>query len=386
LETLKRRLQDFENRGTSEEERKKQKAVVDKTVKERSGILAELVTLVKNTIVQQSELAAISLKQVQLAADVQAIDTLCNERSAEARRVKQAYDEANERFDAAKKDSKEKVAATRAKLNAADDELQQTFKDLEQQDQQKPPEERWTSDKVAVLLETEHAKLELNHATDAGVIETYEARRREIESLQKGFEKKEEKHKKLEEKIRKTRDLWYPALTGLVAAIGEKFSEAFDRIKCAGEIRIAENEDYDKWSIDIFVKFRDEEPLTQLTAQRQSGGERSLTTIMYLMSLTEHARAPFSLVDEINQGMDQDYERAVHNQLVEVTCKPETGQYFLITPKLLPSLRYHKSMKILCVSNGEWLPEATSAGVGNMRKMIDSYVARSRAGPGPSAK
>ena len=29
--------------------------------------------------------------------------------------------------------------------------------------------------------------------------------------------------------------------------------------------------------------------------------ERSLTTILYLMSLTEEARAPFSLVDEINQ-------------------------------------------------------------------------------------
>jgi hypothetical protein len=29
--------------------------------------------------------------------------------------------------------------------------------------------------------------------------------------------------------------------------------------------------------------------------------ERSLTTILYLMSLTEQARSPFSLVDEINQ-------------------------------------------------------------------------------------
>ena len=50
------------------------------------------------------------------------------------------------------------------------------------------------------------------------------------------------------------------------------------------------------------------------------------------MSLTEEARAPFSLVDEINQGMDQRAERAVHNSLVEVTCQPDSGQYFLITP------------------------------------------------------
>ncbi len=70
---------------------------------------------------------------------------------------------------------------------------------------------------------------------------------------------------------------------------------------CAGEIRISEADDYEHWTLDILVKFRDNERLQQLTAQRQSGGERSLSTILYLMSLTEHARAPFSLVDEINQ-------------------------------------------------------------------------------------
>lgn len=47
---------------------------------------------------------------------------------------------------------------------------------------------------------------------------------------------------------------------------------------------------------------------------------------MYLLSLTELARVPFSLVDEINQGMDPRAERAVHNQLVEVTCRAEAGQ------------------------------------------------------------
>ena len=72
-------------------------------------------------------------------------------------------------------------------------------------------------------------------------------------------------------------------------------------IGCAGEIRITPHEDYEKWAIDILVKFRDSEKLQLLTGQRQSGGERSLTTILYLMSLTEEARAPFSLVDEINQ-------------------------------------------------------------------------------------
>lgn len=91
------------------------------------------------------------------------------------------------------------------------------------------------------------------------------------------------------------------------------------------------------------------------------------------MSLTEEARAPFSLVDEINQGMDHQAERVVHNSMVNVTCKPDSGQYFLITPKLLPDLEYHERMRILCVNNGEWLPEEKNVS-GRMMDMIDAYV------------
>ena len=147
-------------------------------------------------------------------------------------------------------------------------------------------------------------------------------------------------------------------------------------MKCAGEIRLVEHEDYDKWTIDILVSFRDSDRMQLLTGQRQSGGERALTTIMYLMSLVENARAPFSLVDEINQGMDAQYERAVHNALVTATCRPESGQYFLITPKLLTDLEYHERMKVLCVCSGEWLPEDNYSG--NMNKMLDRYLAKQR--------
>ena len=69
--------------------------------------------------------------------------------------------------------------------------------------------------------------------------------------------------------------------------------------------------------------------------------------------------------------MDSRYERAVHNALVEVTCTADSGQYFLITPKLLTDLKYDPRMKVLCVSNGEWLPENAS---GDMMAMIDRYV------------
>lgn len=99
---------------------------------------------------------------------------------------------------------------------------------------------------------------------------------------------------------------------------------------------------------------------------------------MYLMSLTAEARAPFSLVDEINQGMDQRAERAVHNSMVDVTCQADSAQYFLITPKLLPDLKYHEQMKVLCVNNGEWLPDDHEGG--NMMSMLNRIIATRQRG------
>ncbi|OXG83071.1 hypothetical protein C350_02480 [Cryptococcus neoformans MW-RSA36] len=93
------------------------------------------------------------------------------------------------------------------------------------------------------------------------------------------------------------------------------------------------------------------------------------------MSLSEMSRTPFSLVDEINQGMDQRAERAVHNQLVEVTCDAQAGQYFLITPKLLTGLTYHPKMKVLIINNGIFLPDSadTTQRYGSLKGCLKKY-------------
>lgn len=53
----------------------------------------------------------------------------------------------------------------------------------------------------------------------------------------------------------------------------EKFSDAFQRIGCTGEVRVKRVEgNYAEWGIEILVSYRDTEPMEVLTANRQSGG------------------------------------------------------------------------------------------------------------------
>lgn len=70
-------------------------------------------------------------------------------------------------------------------------------------------------------------------------------------------------------------------------------------------------EDYEKYGVKIKVKFRDAEVLRELTAHHQSGGERSVTTVLYMMALQELAKCPFRCVDEINQVITSKHRNIV---------------------------------------------------------------------------
>ena len=104
--------------------------------------------------------------------------------------------------------------------------------------------------------------------------------------------------------------------------------------------------------------YRENESMSVLDNHRQSGGERAVSTIFYLMALQSLARAPFRVVDEINQGMDPRNERLVHSRMVDIACSEgSASQYFLVTPKLLNDLVYHRAMKVHCIVSGEYMPE-----------------------------
>lgn len=111
---------------------------------------------------------------------------------------------------------------------------------------------------------------------------------------------------------------WLPELKAKVDAVSDKFTANFARIGSVGEVGLLETgENYEGYAIQIRVKFRDVGDLEVLSAARHSGGEKSVSTIMYLLSLQKITSTPFRVVDEINQGMDSTNERKVF----QVRCR-----------------------------------------------------------------
>ncbi|KAF2135799.1 uncharacterized protein K452DRAFT_322848 [Aplosporella prunicola CBS 121167] len=206
-------------------------------------------------------------------------------------------------------------------------------------------------------IESFRGRLGLLHDGNPHVIAQYEKRARDIGKLEDKLRGMDAELEELQQEIDSIKAQWEPELDALVQKISDAFSFNFNKIGCAGQVGIYKAEDFDQWAIQIQVKFREQEQLSLLDSHRQSGGERAVSTIFYLMALQSLARSPFRVVDEINQGMDPRNERMVHERMVDIACQEHTSQYFLITPKLLHGLRFHPRMKVHCIASGEYMPE-----------------------------
>ncbi|KAJ1979212.1 Structural maintenance of chromosomes protein 5 [Dimargaris cristalligena] len=302
----------------------------------------------RKLIESQSQSTQAFLTHLQAINKLSEIDRQLETYDRDLKAAAEAYREVTDQFNEAKAQAVELLAEADQIKNRLDpelwDEVLQYGKDM-------------SLDELETALVSERTKAELTHAANPVIVEQYRARTRDIEKLQAQLAQSERELTDTTAELTRIRSQWETQVATIVERISTHFAAAFDRIGCAGEVRLSRHDDFDKWGIDILVKFRESEQLQVLTGQRQSGGERSVSTILYLMALQELAVAPFRVVDEINQGMDPRNERMIHHQLVQVACETLSAQYFLITPKLLPNLEYHPRMKVLCIYNGEWQPE-----------------------------
>jgi chromosome segregation ATPase len=101
-----------------------------------------------------------------------------------------------------------------------------------------------------------HSRLELMAEGNPNAIRAYENREREIEETEKKLGEIAEQLETTKEQIKEIREQWEPQLDDLVKKISDGFSHNFAQINCAGQVSVNKDEDFEKWSIQIEVKFR----------------------------------------------------------------------------------------------------------------------------------
>lgn len=76
-----------------------------------------------------------------------------------------------------------------------------------------------------------------------------------------------------------------------------------------------------------------------------SGGERSFTTVAFVLALWHHCATPFKLMDEVDVFMDMVTRRMSYNALIKFAQLTETkAQFIYLSPLELPEIDCPESM------------------------------------------
>lgn len=264
--------------------------------------------------------------------------------------LQEKYEEAKQRYDQIKKsDAAQKIREQNASYT---EEQRKVLSDLASKYlDSNTLSESHIRDRINHLDEERSLMETVDHSS----LEVLRHKIAEIGSLENVLPEMRTKKERLDERIENIKLQWEPELETLINHISSSFRENFTSVASDGRVDLSKSDRFKDWKLVILVKFREHADLKILNSQSQSGGERAVSTMFFIMSLQGLTDAPFRVVDEINQGMDPRNERMAHKHLIETACRSNKSQYFLVTPKLLTGLHYHPKMTIHCIYTGPLL-------------------------------
>ncbi|XP_010224723.1 PREDICTED: structural maintenance of chromosomes protein 5 [Tinamus guttatus] len=337
-----------------EDESRKANVQIKEINAQKAKLVTELMHLVKDCISLNITKTDLVLQSASVAAERNRLELEHKATNVQLRAAEQRFRDLDERKRILMENCRELLKKARQVCKLTPDqhlpkEFQTAFQTLPS-----------SLEEIDAFLNEEKSRASCFTGLNASVVEEYSKRTQEIQQLMEELEEKKNVLENYRQNISQVKEKWLSPLKNLVEQINEKFSNFFSSMQCAGEVdlHVENEEEYDKYGIRIRVKFRSSTELHELTPYHQSGGEKSVSTMLYLMALQELNRCPFRVVDEINQGMDPVNERRVFEMVVKTACKESTSQYFFITPKLLQNLTYNDKMTVLFVYNGPFMMEA----------------------------
>ena len=156
----------------------------------------------------------------------------------------------------------------------------------------------------------------------------------------------ENREKTLEE-VKVRMQSWRNVMQSLLERVNLEYQKILAQTRATGEVRLANAIDVETAGLEILVGFKGSKPVA-LDAYTQSGGERTTSTMSFLLALQQHVLSPFRAVDEYDIHMDPKNREIIARMLVS-TIKHANTQYVVITPSQVTFAE--KDSNIITVQN-----------------------------------
>ncbi len=155
--------------------------------------------------------------------------------------------------------------------------------------------------------------------------------------LKNKAEKVAENRKRALEELKTREEIWRRRIMAIIRDVEEVYKEILASMNAIGSIRLIDQEDVEKAGLEILVGFRGGSPAV-LDAYTQSGGERTVAIVSFLLALQQYIKSPIRGIDEFDVHCDPINREILMRYILKLTS--ESGsQYIVITPGQVTGLK-----------------------------------------------
>jgi chromosome segregation ATPase len=124
---------------------------------------------------------------------------------------------------------------------------------------------------------------------------------------------------------------WREVISTFLQSLQVRYNEILQEVGAAGELKLGVGKDVNQAGLDILVGFKGVPPM-RLDSLTQSGGERSIALVAFLLALQQHIASPFRAIDEFDVHMDPKNREVISRLIVSSARDVKETQYLAITP------------------------------------------------------
>jgi structural maintenance of chromosomes protein 5 len=155
-----------------------------------------------------------------------------------------------------------------------------------------------------------------------------------IEELKVKLSQLQENKKSMLAELDSRKDVWKKAMEDLVESVDPAYSAVLSAADASGFIKLEQADTIEEAGLDLYVGFRGGAPST-LDPFTQSGGERSVALMAFILSLQARIVSPLRAMDEFDIHMDPKNREAMFKMILSQMRQREASQYIVITPSIL---------------------------------------------------
>ena len=155
-----------------------------------------------------------------------------------------------------------------------------------------------------------------------------------IEELKVKLGQLQDNKKSMLSELDSRKGVWRKAIEDLVETVDPAYQSVLSAADASGFIKFEQADAIEEAGLDLYVGFRGGAPTT-LDPFTQSGGERSVALMAFILSLQARIVSPLRAMDEFDIHMDPKNREAMFKMILSQMKQREASQYIVITPSIL---------------------------------------------------